>query len=1109
MDIVKLNSTNFIGLSSRYAFDKKLKFNENLFFSEQDVILPINYALKDVNDNKINNYSNLFLTKNDFFVSGVRVEPLNNLDDEGFATYFAANAPGTITPSTKFWVVDEPPITSFTANLAVSGEIANINNKYFFDIEFITEKLCKIIHENENITRYLTVDYTGNLSFCKDLGLDNIGEYSPQQFYYIYDRQFNFIVFLKNINDIPLYLTFNANNNELTLTDPITGTTVPYSISSIFRTVKRNAAPNSTKTYDPWLSYKKDLKTNSQDVNISRSFSNIKSNLMLNSEYYNISSNTIDYNILSLKNNNTPENFQSRGNPFFNEQNIEFRNYTSMFTGSNQERGNDNITLNYESYTTNILFKKDKVTYFHIPQVFYPFERLNINDSNLVNAGAIAGDHPIKSDKVFKKKADYKYSSTFGDSKDETTGEFLCSWLSGNNSVNSRPRWVDRYYNPKKVSFVRALTASDYKAIKYVSLFDCLIDKVDDLLGDVDVFDKPSDLIFEKGTYYAYYHYGPKDVDKFINSLSRNLISKNLINFKFFNGSDASSNLFIDEYGFIGETYASTPSLSSIQSSNQFTLIFDAYSSDWSVPQGYQLVGNFDRDGFGIFNKNTVTPTLYFNSSSALTVTNTDFKTLNVLELPADISGIIRLQGLTDTFLILKDNSVRRYNLTYSETRRTNYARNIGNLYDVDYTEDYAFALYNNLPATELALINLKSNEVLDITINPAYTKNNFTNQSRTVNYYNNELFFTDGIKAERVGSKLYYLKNNEIRVSNLSNTSAPVLTAFKSSTSIEDFSFDFENNIWILFDNNNYAKYTQNREFILSGTFDNTDYNNYKIDFISEFDNNSLNEYVIFVRQSQLQSKKLELIKLNIKTNDISTTLFKSNTADGIRISNSEFLRSFIGEKYPSTNLNVKALLTNNFNLNDTVSPEIIFNLSALDAGYHNFAVRFDAYEGYMFLFIDGQQQGVAQFEPRKYILNNISERPFLFGTSSYLNSVPLFSYLQNKLYMVNNLKVRNVYIYNRPLNTYDIFFHTRKGMSIKDIVFDVACGKRNYLEEIERYFKLNTPASKSTLFNLVIRNTGIKDSNLQKELEKRILEILSNTAPAYTKLNNIKWSN
>jgi len=161
------------------------------------------------------------------------------------------------------------------------------------------------------------------------------------------------------------------------------------------------------------------------------------------------------------------------------------------------------------------------------------------------------------------------------------------------------------------------------------------------------------------------------------------------------------------------------------------------------------------------------------------------------------------------------------------------------------------------------------------------------------------------------------------------------------------------------------------------------------------------------------------------------------------------------------------------------------------------------------MFLFIDGQQQGIAQFEPRKYILNNISERPFLFGTSSYLNSVPLFSYLQNKLYMVNNLKVRNVYIYNRPLNTYDIFFHTRKGMSIKDIVFDVACGKRNYLEEIERYFKLNTPASKSTLFNLVIRNTGIKDSNLQKELEKRILEILSNTAPAYTKLNNIKWSN
>lgn len=1108
MDIVKLNSSNFIGLSAKYTLDKKIKFNENLMFTEQDITVPINEAFKDINDSKINNYSNLFLTKNDFIVSGIKVEPLNRMDDEGFSTFFAANAPGTITPSTKFWVVEEPPIGTFTANLAVSGEIAEIKNNYFFDVEFLTEKLCKISHENENIIRYLTVDYTGNLSFCKDLNLDIMGEYSPQQFYYIYDREFNFVVFLKNVNDIPLYVTFNANNNELVLTSPLTGTTVPYSISSIFRIARRSESPNATKIYDPWLSYRKDLYTNSQYVNPTRSFNNIKSNLLINNEYFNTNNNELNVNVMSLKNSSTPENFQSRGNPFFNEQSVEFRNYTSLFTGSNQEKGNDNITINYESYTTNILFKKDKVTYFHIPQVFYPFERLNINDSNLINSGAIAGDHPIKSDKVFKKKADYKYSSTYGDSKDETTGEFLCSWLSGNTDVNSRPRWVDRYYNPKKISFISALTASDYKAIKYISLFDCLIDKVKDLIGDVDVFDKPSDLIFEKGTYYAYYHFGPKDVDKFINTFSRNLIQKDLLNYKYFNGSDVNFGEPASEYTFNGETYATTSSLSSIQASNQFTLVFDAYSSDWTSPLGYQLVGNFDRDGFGIFNKNTVTPTLYFNSSSALYVTNTDFKILNVLELPSNISGIVRLQGLTDTFLILNDNSVRRYNLTYSETRRTDYNRNIGDLYDLDYTEDYAYALYNNFSSTEIALINLRSNEVLDITSNPLYIKNNFNSQSRTINFYNNELYCTDGLKAERVASKLYYLKNNEIRYRDLDNSSSPVLTAFKSSTTIEDFSFDFENNIWILFNNNHYAKYTSNREFILSGAF-NDSYKNYKIDFISEFNNNSYEKYVVFIRQSQTENKKLKIYKLSSNSNNFTETLFNSNTAKGLCISNTEFLRSFIGEKYPSANLNVKALLTNNFNLNDTVSPEIIFNLSSLDAGYHNFAVRFDAYEGYMFLYVDGQQQGIVQFDPRKYIINNISERPFLFGSSSYLNSVPLFNYLQNKSYLVNDLKIKNLFLYNKPLYTYDIFFHTRKGMKIRDINFDIACGKRNYLEEIERYFKLNTPSSKSTLFNLVIRNTGIKDINLQRELEKRILEILANTAPAYTKLNSIKWSN
>ena len=1185
MDIITLDSTNFTGLTSRYVYDNRLKFNENVMFSEQGINIPLNDALREVNDNKINNYSNIFLSRKDLLTSAVYVDDLNKLGDDGFSSYIAANAAGTLTPAARFWVVEEPGIPVNKADVSVTGDLTNINNQYFYDIELITEQLCKISHENDNVIRYLTVDYTGNLSFTKDIQLDAIGALSPQIFYYIYDRSYNYIVLIKNINDIPKYVTFDFNTQNLTLVNPVTATSVPYSVSSIFRVKPRNPVPNNTLLYDPWLSYNRDLKTNSQDVNNDRSFDNISSNLLLHSEYFNTSGKSIDLNILSLKNTNTPENKQSRGNPFFNEQSIEFREYQNLFTGSNQSRGSDNITLNYESYTTNIILKKDKVTYFHIPQIFYPFSRLNIQDSGLIEAGAIAGDHPLKSDKIFKKKADYKYTSNYGDTIEETSGEFLCAWLSGSADVNKKPIWVDRYYNPNSISFMKALTSSDLKAIRYISLFDCLANKASELLGDVDIFDKPSDLIFEKGTYYAYYHYGPKDVQNFINTLSEDLICFNFANYRYYDMSNVySSAEATTEFAFNGKTYATTGSLSAIQASNQFTLIFDAYSSDWKSPLGYQLVGNYDRDGFGIFNQNIVTPTLFINSPSAIAVTNLQGKALNSLTFNADVKAIMRQQGLNDFYLIMEDNTFRRFNLAYAETRRTapTNGDKLGNLLDVDYTETFGYALIDNGGANnkKLNLLDFNSNEVTDITTRTArYPRvvafSSSLQTGNNIDYYpaTKKMYITPGIKSMRVDNDIYFLqdKNTLKRWKDIdaSDVVTDITTAFYSSTQIEDFSIDFDSNLWLLYNNNYYAKYTANREFILSGYLFEPGYKNYKVNFTADFNNGKYNQYCVITQRAGDSNTKLKYTQFTLDGEVISsftttqlngytsfyianssipasifstsTTLsgvypsgiltntslsaagyfsivsfkpqlssfFDPKTNANLNLSNDKFLRTIVRDKYGSSNLNVKAKLTNVFNANDTVDTEIIFNLSALDAGYHNFAVRFDADNGYMYLFIDGQPQGYTEFLPRKYKFSNIVYRPFLIGSSNYAYSVPLFSYLKNTSFLANDFTVKNFYLYDTPLYNCDIFMHTRKNMEIRDISFDVACGRRNYLEEVERYFKLNTPGSKSTLFNLIIRNSGITDESLREALEQRMVNILRNTVPVHTKLNNIKWSN
>ena len=1194
MDVVNLDFSNFAGLSSRYNEDENLKFNQSIIFSEQSINLSISEILKEVYDNKINNFSNLFLTRNGALTSGFYVEKLNKLEDEGFSTYFAANAAGTITPSTKFWVVDEPNININLANVKVNGEFSNINNRYFFDVELISEKFCKISHENDNVVRFLTVDYTGNLSFTKDIQLDALGPLSPQVFYYVYDRSYNYIVLIKNISDIPKFVTFNPNLESLTLTDPITGTSVPYSITSVFRIRERNPSPNETKLSDPWVSYTRDFKTNSQNINSIRSYESINTNLLLNSEYYNISSNYINFNVLSLKNDFTPEYNLSRGNPFFAEQNVELRDYQRLHTGTYQNLGSDNISLGYESYTTGITLKKDKITYFHIPQIFYPFERLNINDSGLVDSGAIAGDHPLKSDKIFKKKADYKYTSNFGNTGEENSGEFLCSWLSGNTDPNIKPFWVDRYYNPLKISAYQALTASDFKAIKYISNFDCLVDKAFQTFAkDVAVFDKPSDLIFEKGTYYAYHHYGPNDVNKFIKTLSDKLVVEGISEYLFYTGADATyyANLTpegVSEYIFDGTTYGITSQLSAIQESNQFTLIFDGYSTNWQSPLGHQLIGNYNRDGFGIFNENLITPTLFIPTLSSIYVTNLDYKKLNTLSFDSNLRGIIRLEGMNDFYAIFEDNSFRRYNLNYSETRRTYPAEvsdQIGKIRGLDYSESEARLLVGEeVGQKKLFKLDLKDNQINDITsgvFNTAkYPRRALNGDSLTTMnslvFYNNTMYLTPGTKAVRSKDTIFFNTGSKLvrQWRDITETtSVSAITAFNSSTVINDFSVDFDSHIWLLYDNNKFAKYTTDRAFLLSGVFaDSVDinYTNYKIDFAADFNNGTYNNYAIVTRQSYTgERNNLQFIKVNLSGSIIDSNIYKGNIPlgnnyivkeylsggtftdsttlsskyiSGLNVgrivpvsdyediitfnnelvpyfyyrsnnaqnfSNTAFLASYIKDKYPANSINVRAQLTNIFNSNDTSTTEIIYDLNNLDIGYHNFAVRFDSDGGYMYLFIDGQQVGKSDFTPRKYKFSNLVDRPFLIGTSSYAYALPLFSYLKNNSFIAHNLKLKNFYLYSRPLFDFDIIMHARKGMNIQDIIFDVACGKRNYFEEIERYFKFSVPGSKSTQYNLIIKNSGISDPGLKYALEQRIINIINNSAPAYTKLNNIKWVN
>jgi hypothetical protein len=1150
MEVVSLSSTNYIGLTSNYVYDKTLKFEEEVIYTENGLFFPKSSALINTNDVATNNFSHLFLSHKAPLSGSVYIRDLDRLEDEGFSTYLASNAINGINGNSIFLVVEEPPTGVNTAKIAMSGTSDLIDNRYLFEIEFVDDTLCYIKHENSLNTRYMTVDYTGNITFTNKVYYDYLYDLSPQLFYYIYDRDQDFIVFYKNISDIAKYVTYNTLDETLTLTDPSTGVLTPYTTLSIFKCISRNEAPNNTKLFDSWVSYNRDRKTNSQEIRLDRSTAQIDSNILFNAEYNTLSSNSLDLNILSLKNTNTPENFQSRNNPFsrtksplFTEEESDFRDYKRIFSGSNQLLGNDNITLGYDAYTTDIVLKSDSITYFHIPQNTYPFIQQNVSEAGLVEAGAIAGDHPVKSDKIFKRLGNNKYTSFFGESIEESTGSFLCTWLSGNHNPDSKPIWVDRYYNPSKVSFFGALSTNEVQAVKYKSILECLAGTVSDILKNVTVFDKPTDMIFEPGTYYAYHHYGHDDINRYILSLNDQLVQENINSIR---DTKTMSEVYYDgtEYRLDGSIYGSTESLSAIQDSGQFTLSFFAHNNDWSKPFAGQLIGNYATDGFGIFNQNTLTPTLYVPTLCGSVIYNTDIQPIKTVTYTSPAEAIIRPAGVSSYYVVHENGQLKRYNASdtlLQEVQLDDFSTLIS--YDSTITDIYL--LYGSVTNPDRHIVrvdtaqgtvmDLTNQALSDLTVRFAYDQargwfpsgsvSSLLKQASSIDFYNGYFYFTPGKTASRVDNTIYYLRDDNTIMKWYDieeNTSLPAVTAFKSKTVINDFEIDYQNNMWILADNNKFYKYTLDKEFILSGSFVSNQYTNYNIGFIADFVDGEYYQQAIVTRigrellpppaadptNTSLSAQNYNFNIIDLQGNLLSS--FKYEALTGASIfdpSNSDYLRKYVSNRYTDSNLNVKATLANTFDVTDTITIDLPCSLSAVDPGYHHFAVRFDTYNGYMFLFIDGQQIDRLQFPPRKYKFSGFINRPFLIGTSCFTNSVPLFNFTEKQTSLTKGVTIKDFRLYSEPMNYFDISFLAKRGMIIQDLHFNAPCGRRAYLEEIERYFKASVPGTKSGLYNVLIKNSGIVDDSVKGILEQKVLQTLQSSTPVYSKLNKITW--
>ena len=108
---------------------------------------------------------------------------------------------------------------------------------------------------------------------------------------------------------------------------------------------------------------------------------------------------------------------------------------------------------------------------------------------------------------------------------------------------------------------------------------------------------------------------------------------------------------------------------------------------------------------------------------------------------------------------------------------------------------------------------------------------------------------------------------------------------------------------------------------------------------------------------------------------------------------------------------------------------------------------------------------------------------------------------------YYARDVKVKNLFIYDRPIKDEEVLALDVYKTDINDLTISIPAGQRNNIEEIERYFKLSQKYNVSNDINIYIKNTGITDVNLQNNIKNLILNDARAILPLGVNINNIEF--
>ena len=1092
-------------------------------------------AFNNVEDQKNNNFSLNYITKPEVLTNFMELSTLKARLE-------------TLTTRLEFFKNDEQAskfiyIYNTTANQEEQGRqrsigVLDINtgafdNSYYFELDVINDYFLRVRHNDGRYDFFLNWDEaTNKLAFFRDGDeVENPDIETSDKFRYNIDEQ----------GRLYLYKCFNSDNyvfsldNNLNITMSQVADNVGIEISGLNTIyVDYNFEDIGTSQNNDFISYKTGA-LNTLHIDTERSLFDDKGQYLFHCEYndQDINSGNIKFNFFTLDTSRSEYGFVKRGTNMFNALDdiptFKYRTYKSLDTGNNEEGGNDKMSLIYNFYDKDVYIENGSTTIFRAPSSIYPFTRLNINDTTFTKNGAFSGPSPQIADKVYiKQDQGGQYNN----------GRYLCTWLSAGNPESSGV-WVDRYYYPDAVTKQQALGDVPKYYPSFIDNIDTEVafsDSSRESIAGLKFFDKKSDGVILPNTLVKYDRIGDGDINDIVytsrpvvsgfdncikskslrilnNNADPNLgsITENICR------SEISNTLTLD-----GTFYSRLSVYENINTTKAFTISFDAYI-DPEVQYGFELLGNNTDIGFGLFQDMTVTPFMHIVSYNELRLHNTDGKLLNTVRFETDIRDVFKLSALQDYIVTCEGGSI--FKVDAKGNKRKYEVAGISNYINTSMNEDYIYFL---MPQNIVRKVDAKTFDVTTYTLGVDDLIVEFDDYKGGITggvaqwyeglvEYNDKVYLLPGCSKDLVWETddiiFYTVKGNDAWYVMKHDLHKRPVKFLKTDCPVTDMEIKYgegSNSIYIAIENQLY-EYETTGSLINVQDFDGEGADNAEIaelgvaggkilaiDTVNEYVVGGVNETYLVIVFADVEGKVIVDSALG---SDMSVTEV-SYTKTPLTNYN------IINHLFDSKTLDFRLTLRNDYNKEDIRKETISYNPTKIDAGNHTFTFSFDSIQGNASLYVDGLLYDNIIFEPGKFNIHNIFGDELFIGSAGFVHGADLSTYLkQPGYYYINNLFIKNFFIYDRAISITNIYALNLLDSKIDRLVLSIPHGQRNNKATIERFYKLGRNNS-SNKIDVVVNNFDISDENILSQIRLSILEEADNVLPAGVKINSIQFS-